>query len=294
MPRGLAIAGDRVIVNDQGAQRLSIWDLEGVHVGDIRMSEQLARAIFGTDAGSIVGAVNRRPEDGVRMFEVAMFSAEGTETIRYGAPLPWPEDVFFEDGDFWLRFPRLAGVPSYAAAPSGELYAAVGEEYQVVAFDPSGSPLWALRVNRQRQTFDEAHKNAVLDSVRDVLLARFGVQIAPGAIEWQEFLHTIGWLGVDGHGHLYVFPSTSWTMPTETFENVFRDLGPDELRVEVYSREGERLVAGTMTPPRAHVWNRAFNGGWSAASGDFVYSLRRNEQTEELELVRYRLVEPFE
>ena len=35
------------------------------------------------------------------------------------------------------------------------------------------------------------------------------------------------------------------------------------------------------------------DGGWSAARGDFVYSLRRNEQTEEQELVRYRLVEPF-
>jgi hypothetical protein len=238
--------------------------------------------------------MNRRREDGTRVFDVAMFSAEGTETIRYGAPLPWPENVFLEAGDLRLPFSRLTGFPSYAAAPSGELYAAVGEEYQVMAFDPSGSPLWALRANRPRQAFDEAHKNAVRDSIRDELLARFGVQLVDAAIGWQEFLPTIGWLGVDGHGHLYVFPYTSWSVPVGALENVFRDLRPDELRVEVYSREGERLVAGTMNPPQAYSWNRAFDGGWSAASGDFVYSLRRNEQTEEQELVRYRLVEPFE
>ena len=104
-------------------------------------------------------------------------------------------------------------------------------------------------------------------------------------IEWPAFVHTIARLAVDGHGHLYVFPE------------VFRDLGPDGLPafgflrfrrpdkvpVEVYSPEGERLFAGTMR-----------NGNWSAAHGDFVYSLRKSEQTEEHELVRYCLVEPFE
>ncbi len=156
-----------------------------------------------------------------------------------------------------------------------------------MAFDPSGSPLWALRANRQRQAFDEAHKNAVLESIRRELPGLGTMQV-----EWQEFLPTIGWLGVDGHGHLYVLPYTSWSPPLN-FENVFRDLVPDELRVEVYSREGERLVAGTMTLPPAHNWNRAIDGGWSAANGDFVYLLRSNEQTGEQELVRFRLVEPF-
>ena len=163
--------------------------------------------------------------------------------------------------------PRMSGGPSFAATPSGEVYVAVGEEYQVLAFHPSGSALWALRAARQRRAFGEEHKNAVLDPVRDQFADLNAMQI-----EWPEFIHTIGRLAVDGHGHLYVFPY------------VFRDLGPDELPVEVYSPDGERLFAGTMSD----------DGGWSAASGDFVYSLRRDEQTEEQELVRYRLVEPFE
>ena len=61
-----------------------------------------------------------------------------------------------------------------------------------------------------------------------------------------------------------------------------RNMRPDVGPVEVYSPDGERLFAGMMSDQR-----------WSAASGDFIYSLRRNELTEEQELVRYRLIEPF-
>jgi len=271
-PFGIAMTGDRVIVNDVGNERLSIWDLNGVHFGDIRVPGRLEPAIFGTHAGSIVGAMNRRRDDRAPVFDVAMFSAEGTETIRY-ARLPRRRDfLILLGGGFDVAIPRMTGVPSYAAAPSGNVYATVGEEYQVVAFDPAGSPLWALRTNRQRQAFDEEHKNIVLEGLRSE---------APGIgtmqAEWPDFLPSIGRLAVDGHGHLYVF------------SYVFRDPGlvevhsrEEEVLVEVYSREGERLFAGMMV-----------DGGWSAARGDFVYSLRRNEQTEEQELVRYRLVEPF-
>ena len=154
-PFGIAMTGDRVIVNDVGNQRLSIWDLNGVHFGDIRVPGRLESAIFGTHAGSIVGAMNRRRDDRAPVFDVAMFSAEGTETIRY-ARLPRRRDfLILLGGGFDVAIPRMTGVPSYAAAPSGDVYATVGEEYQVVAFAPAGSPLWALRTNRQRQAFDE-------------------------------------------------------------------------------------------------------------------------------------------
>ncbi len=229
-------------------------------------SGRLETTIIGTEAGSIVGAMNRRLEDRSSVIDVALFSIEGTETLRY-ASLSEPENFLLMGDGGGIAIPRMSGGPSFTAASSGEVYAVVGEEYQVLAFDPSGSPLWALRAARQRQAFGEEHKNAVLDPVRDRFADLDAMQI-----EWPEFIHTIGRLTVDGHGHLYVFPY------------IFRDLGPDELLVEVYSSEGERLFAGTMSD----------DGGWSAASGDFVYSLRRNEQTEEQELVRYRLIEPFE
>ena len=58
--------------------------------------------------------------------------------------------------------------------------------------------------------------------------------------------------------------------------------GADGEHLRTLGRDGERLFAGMMN-----------GAGWSAARGDFVYSVRRDEQTEEQELVRYRLVEPF-
>ena len=264
LPFGLTIAGDRVIVSDMRSRRLSIWDLEGAHLVDVLMPGGLEETMFGTGAGSIVGAVGRRLEDQSSVIDVALFSIEGTETVRY-ASLPESEVFRLTSDRERIVMSRMSGGPSFTAAPSGRVYATVGEEYQVLAFDASGSPLWALRAARPRRAFGEEHKNAVLESLRD---RNPDVNAMKG--EWPEFIHTIGRLAVDGHGHLYVFPY------------VFRDMGPDELPVEVYSPEGERLFAGTMS-----------DDGWSTASGDFVYSLRRNQQTEEQELVRYRLIEPF-
>lgn len=34
-------------------------------------------------------------------------------------------------------------------------------------------------------------------------------------------------------------------------------------------------------------------GGWSRSLGDFVDEVRRDPESEEAEIVRYRLVEPF-
>jgi hypothetical protein len=77
---------------------------------------------------------------------------------------------------------------------------------------------------------------------------------------------------VDGQERLYVFPQVSVSG------------GPSEglVPVDVYSPEGDHLFSGLM---------EQFE--WTAASGDLVYGIRVNPQTEEREPVRYRLVEPF-
>ncbi len=261
VPTGVVIVGDRVVVCDWGNRRHSVWDLEGVFLGEIPMSVRMETMTFGTEAGSMVGAMNRW-QYGV--IDIALFSIEGTELVHY-VSLPNPRDLSLRYSGGSMVMTTVTPDPSWAVATSGEVYVTTGDEYQVLAFAASGSPLWALRAARQRQAFGEKDKTAVLDSFSDRFADPSEVQI-----EWPEVHPTIARLRVDGHGHLYVFPF------------VFRDIGPDEIRVEVYSRDGERLFAGMM------------NGAdWSAARGDFVYSVRRNEQTEEQELVRYRLVEPF-
>ena len=90
--------------------------------------------------------------------------------------------------------PSLAGAPSFTASPSGDVYATVGHEYQVLAFDASGAPRWALRAARRRQAFTDERRNTVVDPIRE----RFPDLNASEA-EWPAFLNTIAGLSVDGH-----------------------------------------------------------------------------------------------
>jgi len=267
MPIAITASGDRVVVSDWRNLRLSHWDDEGTHLGDVPMaSGRLEQTIIGTGAGAYVGARRRRLEEGSGVIDVTLFSAEGTETVRYvSLPEPVPVRIPITGGG-GVVIPTLAGEPSFTASAGGEVYATAGHEYQVLAFESSGAPRWALRAARRRQAFTEEHKNAIVDPIREQF-----PDLNPTDVEWPADINTIARLSVDGHGHLYVFPF------------FFRGMAPEESPVEVYSPQGERLFAGTIS-----------ERGWSAASGDYLYSLRTNEQTDEAELVRYRLVEPFD
>jgi hypothetical protein len=147
------------------------------------------------------------------------------------------------------------------------MYATGGDEYQVLALDTSGVARWALRVARQRQAFTKEHEDGVMSRMRGISPED---ATATGTV-WPTHLPALSHLAVDGHGHLYVFP----------FEFRYGEIG-EQREVDVYSRDGEHLFAGYMGQTQ-----------WSDADGDFVYALRRNEETGEQEPVRYRLVEPF-
>jgi len=105
---------------------------------------------------------------------------------------------------------------------------------------------------------------------------------------------------IDGHGHLYVFPHvrTAGGGEVDTASGGDVDMASDgdddmagggddderlvdERPVDIYSLDGERVFSGLISDL------------WDAAHGDFVYKLRLNDETEEHELVRYRLVESF-
>ena len=98
-------------------------------------------------------------------------------------------------------------------------------------------------------------------------------------VAWPEFMPALangggGLVGdhalqIDGHGHLYVFPFV-------------RETENPERPVDVYSSEGELLFTGFIPVP-----------SWMDAVGDSIYRFEEDERTEELQVVRYRLVEPF-
>jgi hypothetical protein len=61
------------------------------------------------------------------------------------------------------------------------------------------------------------------------------------------------------------------------------DWDRQERPVDVYSPAGERLFSGMMAITR-----------WNAARDQFVYAVGTDPVTEEYQVIRYRLVEPFD
>ena len=99
------------------------------------------------------------------------------------------------------------------------------------------------------------------------------------SIDWPEFHPAIRGVEVDGHGHIYVYPfHLDRHRPMAEGEEP-----PDVPRmVDVYSPDGVLLYNGLIDL-----------GAWTSARGDFVYVTRTNPVTEESEVARLRLVEPF-
>ncbi|MGD8331899.1 MAG: 6-bladed beta-propeller [Acidobacteriota bacterium] len=256
------IAADRLIVYDMSLQRLSVWDRAGTHQGDHLLPEpRLGRLVAGRDDGGIVATTLQRVEDGSNTAVIALDT--NGEVQRDYVSLARPGTLDVDE----RRILDPSGGPAFAAAPDGTVYATAGDQYQVIAVAPDGSTRWALRVAQERVPFTDADRRRILD----VLSNNGEAPVDAAGTDWPAYLASISRLSVDGHGHLYVFG------PTPPFAEA-----PGEVDVEVYAADGKRLFTGTMPPVR-----------WSDAVGDFVYGTRTNEATDEREVVRYRLVEPF-
>jgi hypothetical protein len=91
-------------------------------------------------------------------------------------------------------------------------------------------------------------------------------------IDWPERQRAIDTIRIDGHDHLFVFPVIGLAPDSDTGDRP----------VDVYSAAGEHLFSGMISIRR-----------WDAARDDYVYGVRTDAATEEYEVVRYRLVEPF-
>jgi hypothetical protein len=264
----LVIGDDRVIVYDGALSKIATWDMEGNHLGDVAISgTRFNDLLAGLAGGSIVAVVRVNEErEGVEDASsrtVGAFSIRGQLEHEY-VNLPAPGN--FRVGRIGLAPPT--GAPRFAATPDGSVFATTGDEYQVLAFDPGGSPRWALRVAHERGSFTDEHRDAIASMLR----SNFPDDADPMDAEWPDRVGSISHLFVDGHGHLYV---TGFVVPYVP--------APERLDVDVFSADGERLLVGSMPNVR-----------WTDARADFVYGMRTNEGTGEQEPIRYRLVEPFD
>jgi hypothetical protein len=263
----LVVASDRVIVYDGMLSKIATWDMDGNHLGDVSTSgTRFIDLLAGLPGGSIVAVVRVNEErEGVEDASsrtVGAFSTRGQIERAY-VNLPYPGN--FQIGRVGLA--PLTGSPLFAATPDG-VFATTGDEYQVLAFDADGSPRWALRVAHERAPFTDAHRDDILAMLRSNFA---DLDVSGTGAQWPQRVGSISHLFVDGHGHLYV---TGFVVPFVP--------APENLEVDAFSPEGDRLFVGSMPNLR-----------WTDARGDFVYGLRTNEATGEQEPVRYRLIEPF-
>ena len=269
-PTAMTIAGDRLLVNDFPNSRISVWSLKGEYVESIRPDPPLESGqLLGFPDGTLVSlhrdwSHGRRPP-GVYVAE--KLATNGGQAVRYAEVLG--TGMFLAN-----RAVQGAAVPivipmrglDIAAHSSGALYVAACAEYQVHAFTLDGSLLWALRVPWERQPIPEKLFNSKVEEWRE-RMPEFT------RADWDDpgDYSALWAIRVDGHGHLYVFPDARTPSGEQAVERP----------VDIYSAEGEHIFSGMISDV------------WDAAHGDFVYKLRLNEETDEHELVRYRLVEPF-
>jgi hypothetical protein len=280
-PSYLLVTADHVVLRAD-TRRLSIWTLDGEHVRDVQLTESLL-TMMGFDHGFVARRTLReRPESPSAERPAATYSFSTYDA--FGEPVaslvalrePPPVTLPMPGGGFMT----MSGGPiadwgiRAATARDGSFYAGSGTEYQLHAYGPRS---WSLRVAWPREPVTGEH----VESVKNRFADSEGMlsQIDLSNIKWPEHHVAVMGMDVDGHGHLYVYP---FHLP------LHRPLGPDEERpdlprmVDVYSADGELLFNGLIDL-----------GSWASARGDFVYATRTNEDTEETEVVRYRLVEPF-
>lgn len=270
--RQITIAGDFLVVYDSTMRRMSVWTLDGEYVDDhLLASRNFLIAAQGLADGSFVSNFTDMTS-GQSSVTVARHWIEGAELSPF-VDIAVPPPFVIRSGVTSARdavrgsiatldYPRLI----HAVGNRDRVFVSPVHEYQVLAFSGSGETLWALRVAWPRPPIPDTEKQSRIDR----LTSDGDETVSIDDFDWPPYW-AVESLQTDGTGNLYVFPA----VPVEG------DEPPEVLPVDVYSPEGDFLVAGFVP----HTW--------SYALGDYVYGLRRDER-EEIVVVRYRLVLPGE
>jgi hypothetical protein len=271
-PRAAAIVGDRYVVND-GGNHISMWSLDGEYLDSLPISMRPLSNLYPVAGDSVFMMFSRGSGSDIREAAAedrlrtvyARLSLEGGELSEI-AEMPGTL-LILRRGTTGLLGTRQVT----SASADGDLYLTNGDEYQVMSWDRTGAPRWALRVAQPRQPYSEAEIENVLAQQRE----RYP-DIQRSELEMADRAPTLSGLLVDGHGHLYAFLYT-WVVPFSESH---------DYAIDAYSPAGERLFAGSMT--------LAIPGGfWEAAHQDHVYQLEL-DAAGDWQIVRYRLEEPFE
>lgn len=307
-PSAAAMAGDRLVVMDMQNSRLSVWSDEGDHIADHATPLGFqASSMEGLSSGGLIilgpqiniGAMQAGSAPTITTV-LASYSTSGEEGVRFfeseSPPMGNPAEMV---SDTRRRIQYMIDMgeaprPSFALGGNDRVYVSLSAEYQVAAMNSSGEQVWALRVAWPRPRLLESSKER-----RVRLLARDEPDISADEFDWPEFSAAISTrLLADGQGRLYVFPilrglegvgdepeDSGDAAGTENEQAADSEQaadgeqeGPRGVAVDIYSPEGELLVAGLA------------EGTWRSARGEYVYTISRDPDTEEMIVYRYRLV----
>lgn len=274
-PSRMTIAGDRLIVTDARQARVSIWSTDGEHVQDHLVDRTVGLgSYFGLGDGRLIGTVSYRDQSDrpaellfASQDTVGVFDELGTR-VRELATMPLVVPVALRRvGDGQMSYVR-ADVPQpsseFVAAEDGRAFAANTAEYQVFAFQHDRGMVWALNVAWDREALSDEATDAALKKMRERV-----EDVRRSEVEFPDLKPALSRLSIDARGFLYVFP----------YVEVER--GADR-PVDVYSPAGERVFAGWIPEVR-----------WTAVHDDHVYAIEPDRETQEQELVRYRLQRPW-
>lgn len=271
-PRTIVSLGDRVIVRASRNARWSHFDLDGNPVEDhaypIYDNLEILKA---TDGGAIVGSTTRFTEEQVLVWSFGIYTPEA-ELVLPLFEMSTPNTPTIERNGrstYFSRTPRA--IPQAAVGRDGSAYWTMSDEYQLLAVGPDGAQRWALRVAVSPPALTREEIDGVMELVRGLY-----EDATESEVNLPDRQPALGYVLVDGHGHVYVFPYVwaAFGMPPNP---------PISVPVDVYSSEGERLFSG-MTQSRR----------WAYADGDYVWEIGTDPATDENVVRKVRLVESFD
>ena len=273
-PLAAVVAGPHLFISDTQRSRLSRW----THAGELEWD----RAINVFPGYFVAPALGLSDGSWLMRFRIpdtetevaAHMSPEG-EKWKELAPVEVPGRTAYERHMIWVG----ATAPRYAADSAGNVYVSPLEEYQVFSYRLDGSMRWALQVAADRPRLAEEEKTWAMEWFR-----RYYPNVRPSEIDWPGRAYALADLKVDGRGRVYAFPY----LP--------RGMAHDRLPVDVYSPDGERILAGWLEGDIEGIyWLGSWKPGpmlgtvWQTARGDRIYGVVEDREMGVNRVVRHRL-----
>lgn len=266
-PRFIAVTGSRVLVTDRSLSRVTAWDHSGEYIGAVVLDNRgdIPGRIMGLSDGMLIAShAADLAEIPGQLSSLVRFALIGDNLVV--------RHVFADRLQMrtWLHrrgrvtapilLPRVN--PQVAATRGGDVYITETTEHKVLALTRDGDQRWALRASGERHVSTASARDRAFTVIKERI-----PEVRRGDVDWPLTLPALDGISVDGHRRLYVFP----------IDVPFLEDSP-EVPVDVYSRDGEPVFRGVM--PRVR---------WRAAFGSYVYAFRVNADTDEIEVVRYKL-----